>query len=116
MRTFLYQLSSITYPSLRDNNTLRRFLVAEVLSFAEELKQRWMEERMEERMAESEDSLPQTEGGAEACQAVLGQRVEARDKPTGQPTTPQLKCSKLQTQQALCKKSLLLGSGVVCLR
>lgn len=71
---------SITYPSLRDNNTLRKFLVAEVLCVAEELKQRWMEERM----AASDGSLLQTEGGAEACQAASGQRVEARENPTGQ--------------------------------
>ncbi|XP_075901384.1 small RNA 2'-O-methyltransferase isoform X2 [Nelusetta ayraudi] len=76
---FSYELLySITYPSLRDNNTLRKFLVAEVLCFAEELKQRWMEERM----AASDGSLLQTEGGAEAHQAASGQRVEARENPT----------------------------------
>uniref|UniRef100_A0A8D3BDF9 Small RNA 2'-O-methyltransferase n=1 Tax=Scophthalmus maximus TaxID=52904 RepID=A0A8D3BDF9_SCOMX len=39
--TLLY---SINYPSLRDNNILRRVLVSEVLCWTEELKSRWMEE------------------------------------------------------------------------
>ncbi|KAG7239940.1 hypothetical protein INR49_028135 [Caranx melampygus] len=40
--TLLY---SINYPSLRDNNTLRRVLVSEVLYWAEKLTGGWMEER-----------------------------------------------------------------------
>uniref|UniRef100_A0A3Q0SE09 Small RNA 2'-O-methyltransferase n=1 Tax=Amphilophus citrinellus TaxID=61819 RepID=A0A3Q0SE09_AMPCI len=39
--TLLY---SVNYPSLHDNNILRRVLVSEVLYWAEELKKRWMEE------------------------------------------------------------------------
>lgn len=35
-------------------------------------------------MAASDGSLLQTEGGAEARQAASGQRVEARENPTGQ--------------------------------
>lgn len=38
--TLLY---SVNYPSLRDNNILRRVLVSEVLFWAETLKKRWME-------------------------------------------------------------------------
>uniref|UniRef100_A0AAZ1XKG5 Small RNA 2'-O-methyltransferase n=1 Tax=Oreochromis aureus TaxID=47969 RepID=A0AAZ1XKG5_OREAU len=40
--TLLY---SINYPSLCDNNILRRVLVSEVLYWAEKLKNRWMEEQ-----------------------------------------------------------------------
>ncbi|KAK5601394.1 hypothetical protein CRENBAI_000331 [Crenichthys baileyi] len=36
---------SVNYPSLHDNNTLRRVLVSEVLYWAEHLKNRWMEEK-----------------------------------------------------------------------
>ncbi|XP_028299557.1 small RNA 2'-O-methyltransferase isoform X2 [Gouania willdenowi] len=39
------QLYSVNYPSLRDNNTLRRVLVSEVLYWTETLKNKWMEER-----------------------------------------------------------------------
>lgn len=45
----LLQLYCIRYPSLRDNNTLRRFLVSEVLYWAEELKDIWMEKKPEKR-------------------------------------------------------------------
>ncbi|XP_029905703.1 small RNA 2'-O-methyltransferase [Myripristis murdjan] len=38
--TLLY---SITYPSLHDNNILRRTLVSELLYWSEELKRRWMQ-------------------------------------------------------------------------
>lgn len=76
---FPYELVySIKYPSLRDNNMLRRFLVPEVLRFAEELKQRWLAERM----AEGSGSLLQTEGGAQACWTASGQGVERRDNPS----------------------------------
>uniref|UniRef100_A0A3P9H5W8 Small RNA 2'-O-methyltransferase n=1 Tax=Oryzias latipes TaxID=8090 RepID=A0A3P9H5W8_ORYLA len=40
----VFQLYHINYPSLRDNNTLRRVLVSEVLYQAEQLKVRWIEE------------------------------------------------------------------------
>uniref|UniRef100_A0A3Q3VL29 Small RNA 2'-O-methyltransferase n=1 Tax=Mola mola TaxID=94237 RepID=A0A3Q3VL29_MOLML len=39
----LYQLYSVTYPSLRDNNILRRVLVSEVLFWAAELKRKFIE-------------------------------------------------------------------------
>ncbi|KAM6921293.1 small RNA 2'-O-methyltransferase [Xenentodon cancila] len=39
--TLLY---CINYPSLRNNNTMRRVLVGEVLYWAEQIKNRWMEE------------------------------------------------------------------------
>ncbi|CAG5863322.1 unnamed protein product [Menidia menidia] len=41
--TLLYCMN---YPSLQDNNTLRRVVVSEVLYQAEQIKNRWMEERM----------------------------------------------------------------------
>lgn len=43
-RFCLVQLYHINYPSLRDNNTLRRVLVSEVLYQVEQLKVRWAEE------------------------------------------------------------------------
>uniref|UniRef100_A0A8C7WTA2 Small RNA 2'-O-methyltransferase n=1 Tax=Oryzias sinensis TaxID=183150 RepID=A0A8C7WTA2_9TELE len=52
--TLLYH---INYPSLRDNNTLRRVLVSEVLYQAEQLKVRWIEENSGGRC------LCQTSGG-----------------------------------------------------
>lgn len=76
---FLYQLYSINYPSLRDNNMLRRVLVAEVLYSAEELKRRWMEEKMAQR----NDSLCQTEEGAEECLRTSEKRIKAKEKHTG---------------------------------
>lgn len=63
---FLYQLYSINYPSLRDNNILRRVLVNEVLYWAEELKKRWVEERT----AEGDGALCPPTGGADSCHRV----------------------------------------------
>lgn len=76
---FLYQLYSINYPSLRDNNMLRRVLVAEVLYSAEELKRRWMEEKMVQR----NDSLCQTEEGAEECLTTSEKCIKTKEKHTG---------------------------------
>lgn len=47
------KLYSVNYPSLRDNNILRRVLVSEVLFWAETLKKRWMETK---RMGAGEGS------------------------------------------------------------
>ncbi|XP_047443448.1 small RNA 2'-O-methyltransferase [Mugil cephalus] len=55
-------LCSINYPSLRDNNILRRVLVSEVLYCAEKLKSRWMEEK--------------TGDGEEASTMCLGEGAE----------------------------------------
>ncbi|XP_061594976.1 small RNA 2'-O-methyltransferase [Cololabis saira] len=44
--TLLY---TINYPSLHDNNTLRKVLVGEVIYWAEQIKNRWMEEKTGER-------------------------------------------------------------------
>ncbi|XP_071342591.1 small RNA 2'-O-methyltransferase isoform X2 [Trachinotus anak] len=60
--TLLY---SINYPSLRDNNTLRRVLVCEVLYWAEKLKSGWMEEKTGKRNGTY--TLCQTAGGGEGC-------------------------------------------------
>ncbi|XP_018527064.1 small RNA 2'-O-methyltransferase [Lates calcarifer] len=59
--TLLY---SINYPSLHDNNILRRVLVSEVLYWAEKLKSRWMEEKAVERNSGAY-TLRQTEEGEE---------------------------------------------------
>uniref|UniRef100_A0A3B4YNB8 Small RNA 2'-O-methyltransferase n=1 Tax=Seriola lalandi dorsalis TaxID=1841481 RepID=A0A3B4YNB8_SERLL len=58
--TLLY---SINFPSLRDNNTLRKVLVSEVLYWAEKLKSGWMEERTGEWSGAY--SLCQTAAGGE---------------------------------------------------
>uniref|UniRef100_A0A3B4Y4G6 Small RNA 2'-O-methyltransferase n=1 Tax=Seriola lalandi dorsalis TaxID=1841481 RepID=A0A3B4Y4G6_SERLL len=60
--TLLY---SINFPSLRDNNTLRKVLVSEVLYWAEKLKSGWMEERTGEWSGAY--SLCQTAAGGEGC-------------------------------------------------
>ncbi|XP_068599551.1 small RNA 2'-O-methyltransferase [Brachionichthys hirsutus] len=44
-------LYSVNYPSLRDNNILRRVLVSEALYCAEKLKQGWVEERTDGRLS-----------------------------------------------------------------
>lgn len=51
----------------------------EVLYWAEELKRRWME-----KAAERDDTLCQTEGGAEECLRVPERRMEMEEKPTGE--------------------------------
>lgn len=52
----------------------------EVLYWAEELKRRWMEEKTAER----DDTLCQTEGGAEECLRESERRMEMEEKPTGE--------------------------------
>lgn len=42
---------SVNYPSLRDNNILRRVLVSEVMFWAEQLKRRFMEKIADEKDA-----------------------------------------------------------------
>lgn len=66
---FIYQLYTVNYPSLRDNNILRRVLVSEVLYWTEKLKTRWMEENTGER--DDGSTLCQTEGGVEECLRAL---------------------------------------------
>lgn len=73
---FLYQLYSINYPSLRDNNILRRVLVCEVLYWAEKLKRRCTEEKTGE-------TLFQTEGGAEECVSWSERYMEVEKQKTG---------------------------------
>ncbi|KAM9358404.1 small RNA 2'-O-methyltransferase [Symphorus nematophorus] len=72
---FSYKLLySINYPSLRDNNILRRVLVSEVLYWAEKLKRRWMEEKSSKR--------DDTEGGAEECPRASEGCVEMEEEQT----------------------------------
>lgn len=73
LRSIFHQLHSLNYPSLRDNNTLRKFLVPEVLCFADKLKQKWIKQRS----AESDGSRREV-GGAKACQQASGKGVKAR--------------------------------------
>lgn len=61
----MYQLYTVNYPSLRDNNILRRVLVSEVLYWTEKLKTRWMEENTGQR--DDGSTLCPTEGGVEEC-------------------------------------------------
>ncbi|XP_003974427.2 small RNA 2'-O-methyltransferase [Takifugu rubripes] len=73
--TLLY---SVNYPSLRDNNTLRRVLVNEVMFWAENLKKRFVE-----KMAEKDDAEHSAAVGAEMedesageCGAEMGDFLE----------------------------------------
>lgn len=65
---FACKLYSITYPSLHDNNILRRILVSELQYWSEELKRRWMQGSgewdeasalFETKGGEDEDCLPE---------------------------------------------------------
>lgn len=58
---FLYQLYSVNYPSLRDNNVLRRVLVSEVMFWAEKLKRRFVEKMS---VKKDDDAEHQTDVGA----------------------------------------------------
>ncbi|XP_034564306.1 small RNA 2'-O-methyltransferase isoform X2 [Notolabrus celidotus] len=69
--TLLY---TVNYPSLHDNNILRRVLVSEVIYWTEKLKRRWREVRTEERdesivwcqtAAEGDECFRSSECGAE---------------------------------------------------
>ncbi|XP_042339603.1 small RNA 2'-O-methyltransferase isoform X1 [Plectropomus leopardus] len=82
--TLLY---SVNYPSLHDNNILRRVLVCEVLYWAENLKKRWMEEKTGESdgtytlyqaAGEGEECLRALEVTQTACGAVMNTPVEQR--------------------------------------
>nr|XP_033476764.1 small RNA 2'-O-methyltransferase isoform X1 [Epinephelus lanceolatus] len=69
--TLLY---SVNYPSLHDNNILRRVLVSEVLYWAEKLKSRWMEERTGESQRQAEDG--------EECFGASERHMEMGEKQT----------------------------------
>ncbi|KAI3368521.1 hypothetical protein L3Q82_025529, partial [Scortum barcoo] len=73
--TLLY---SINYPSLRDNNILRRVLVSEVLYCAEKLKRRWMEKKSDERG--DTYTLCQAERGGQECLRASKLRMEMEEK------------------------------------
>uniref|UniRef100_A0A3B5A921 Small RNA 2'-O-methyltransferase n=1 Tax=Stegastes partitus TaxID=144197 RepID=A0A3B5A921_9TELE len=66
------QNHSIKYPSLRDNNTLRRVLVSEVLYSAEKLKDRWLEEKTGNR----DGTQCQTEEGRDEFLSELCMEME----------------------------------------
>ncbi|XP_058494960.1 small RNA 2'-O-methyltransferase isoform X1 [Solea solea] len=65
--TLLY---SINYPSLRDNNILRRVLVCEVLRWTENLKSRWS------MKTTCDEALCGIEGGEEECLSERCMEVE----------------------------------------
>ncbi|KAM7013154.1 small RNA 2'-O-methyltransferase [Tautogolabrus adspersus] len=74
--TLLY---SINYPSLHDNNILRRVLVTEVLYWAEKLKRRWIEEKTGER----DDCYTQCQAeGGDQCLRSSEQDMEMQEKQT----------------------------------
>ncbi|XP_037553750.1 small RNA 2'-O-methyltransferase [Nematolebias whitei] len=75
--TLLY---SVNYPSLHDNNTLRRVLVSEVLYWAEQLKNRWIQEKSGERNDDfthcpTEDG-GEMEGRKTACEDEMDSPVD----------------------------------------
>ncbi|XP_038571133.1 small RNA 2'-O-methyltransferase [Micropterus salmoides] len=76
--TLLY---SINYPSLRDQNILRRVLVSEVLYWAEKLKGRWLEQKRDYSF-----TLCQTERRGEECLGVSERRMEMENKQTAYAT------------------------------
>lgn len=71
----LCQLYRVNYPSLCDNNILRRVLVSEVLYGAEKLKNRWMEEQADGIC--DAVALCQTEGGGEEFLSDEADRVKS---------------------------------------
>ncbi|XP_029285557.1 small RNA 2'-O-methyltransferase isoform X2 [Cottoperca gobio] len=75
--TLLY---SIDYPSLHDNNILRRVLVSEVVYWAEKLKRRWVEEKTGER--DGAYKLCQAEGEGEECLNASEQHMAMEEKQT----------------------------------
>ncbi|XP_068581123.1 small RNA 2'-O-methyltransferase isoform X2 [Cebidichthys violaceus] len=95
--TLLY---SKNYPSLHDNNVLRRVLVMEVLYWAEQLRRRWVEEETgqrddadtprpaegdgEEYHRASEQHLEMEEQTAAACGAAMKNLVEHQDVEAGE--------------------------------
>jgi len=80
---FLLQLYCVNYPSLRDNNTLRRVVVSEVLYWAEHIKNRWMEEKTGKK--NDAFTLCQTEGGMEELH--FEPHMEMEEKQTGSEMT-----------------------------
>ncbi|XP_054458915.1 small RNA 2'-O-methyltransferase [Anoplopoma fimbria] len=75
--TLLY---SKNYPSLHDNNILRRVLATEVLYWAEKLRIRWVEEKTGERY--NAYTLCQAEGEGEECHRASEQHLEVEEKQT----------------------------------
>ncbi|XP_070688348.1 small RNA 2'-O-methyltransferase [Pempheris klunzingeri] len=73
--TLLY---SVNYPSLQDNNILRRVLVSEVLYWAEKMRRGCTEERTSKR----NDAYRETEGGGEESIGASQQHVEMEEKQT----------------------------------
>ncbi|XP_074491153.1 small RNA 2'-O-methyltransferase isoform X1 [Sebastes fasciatus] len=73
--TLLY---SINYPSLHDNNILRRVVVSEVSYWAEKLKTRWIEEKT----GGGDATDTQAEGEGEECLRALERHLEIEEKET----------------------------------
>ncbi|KAJ4943720.1 hypothetical protein JOQ06_006218 [Pogonophryne albipinna] len=75
--TLLY---SIIYPSLHDNNILRRVLMCEVVYWAEKLKRRWIAEETGER--DDTDYLCQAEGEGGECFRASERHVDTEETQT----------------------------------
>ncbi|KAK5869561.1 hypothetical protein PBY51_024267 [Eleginops maclovinus] len=75
--TLLY---SINYPSLHDNNILRRVLVSEVVYWVEQLKRRWIAEQTGNR--DEAVSLCQAEGEGEECFGTSERHVDTGETQT----------------------------------
>ncbi|KAK5930477.1 hypothetical protein CgunFtcFv8_026706 [Champsocephalus gunnari] len=75
--TLLY---SIIYPSLHDNNILRRVLMCEVVYWAEKLKRRWIAEETGER--DDTDDLCQAEGEGGECFRASERHVDPEETQT----------------------------------
>ncbi|XP_031715505.1 small RNA 2'-O-methyltransferase isoform X2 [Anarrhichthys ocellatus] len=73
--TLLY---SKNYPSLHDNNILRRVLATEVLYWAEQLRRRWVEEET----GQGDDADTPAEGEGKECHRVSEQHLEMEEKQT----------------------------------
>ncbi|XP_004068095.2 small RNA 2'-O-methyltransferase isoform X1 [Oryzias latipes] len=119
--TLLYH---INYPSLRDNNTLRRVLVSEVLYQAEQLKVRWIEEnsggrclcltcgRMKELQIEPHTEVEEKQegAGAEEDQVLQTSRPNQQDPLNRYVTVP------LSALWLNCPKIKKLSGSLVNLR
>lgn len=71
---------SVKYPSMRDNNILRRVLVGEVLFWTQRLRSRWESDKSFER--DKDCTRNEGERGGNDCLSV--QHEEAREEQTGE--------------------------------
>ncbi|KAM7387681.1 hypothetical protein PAMP_023903 [Pampus punctatissimus] len=96
--TLLY---SINYPSLRDNNILRRVLVSEVVYWAEKLKRGWMEKKTGEKDA---FTRCYTVDGGEECISEQCMDTEKQTAYGGEMKGPMEKCGVSEDEQGEYKE------------